>query len=182
MTFGAPVSLLGGPVPEWVNQEEELLRRYVDAGKRIIGVCFGAQLLAKSLGASVSKNDFTEAGWHRVWQGNDLMGDSAECDLPSEMVAFHWHQNTFSIPPGASRIFQSEACENQSFCFGTNVFGFQFHFEVNERTVRAYLAASQLWRKQSPFVQSQDEILKGLDSHLAAQQSCLELFLRRFLQ
>ena len=95
LTFGAPISLLEQRVPGWVEQEKELIELAVDQQKMVIGICFGAQLLAIALGAKVKRNDAPEVGWHPVRKVASKQGASTFNSLPDSFYAFHWHQNTF---------------------------------------------------------------------------------------
>ena len=180
MMFGGGISLTTSDLPPWVDQERQLIRQYVDQGRRVLGICLGAQLLASALGATVKRNLEPEVGWHRVFrpEGATLSGPAAS--LPEEMIAFHWHQDTFGIPQGATHLYQSEACSNQAFALGDRVFGFQFHFEANERTVMTFLAVSKLWRRQANFVQSEERVSEGIERYLATQTEHLASFLRAF--
>jgi GMP synthase-like glutamine amidotransferase len=179
MMFGGGISLTSSDLPAWVEQERALIRQYVDEGRRVLGVCLGAQLLASALGATVKRNHEPEVGWHRVFRPNGCSVSGPAATLPESMIAFHWHQDTFGIPSGAVRLYQSEACSNQAFALEDRVFGFQFHFEANERTVLTFLAVSKLWRRQASFVQSEQQIADGIERYLAAQVEPLKAFLQQ---
>jgi GMP synthase-like glutamine amidotransferase len=97
------------------------------------------------------------------------------------MAVLQWHQDTFDIPPGARRLFKSEACDNQAFTMDDRVFGFQFHLEANAKTVSTFLAVSSHWKQDAPFTQSEVEINQGLETHLPAQAEILERFLESWL-
>jgi GMP synthase-like glutamine amidotransferase len=180
MMFGGGISLTSEDLPPWVDAERELIRRYVDQGRRVLGTCLGSQLVASALGATVRRNPQPEVGWHRVVRVADAPTSGVAASLPEQLVAFHWHQDTFAIPPGARRLYESEACRNQAFAIDDHVFGFQFHFEANERTVRTFVAVSKLWRQQADHVQSEPEILDGIDAYLANQNDQLRRFLTAF--
>lgn len=181
MTFGAPISLLEKNVPNWVQKEEELLRCTLEQDKAVLGVCFGAQLLASVLGGGIVANQTAEVGWHRVWKSKVINHPGRFLNLPNDFNAFHWHRNRFEIPEGATRLYQSEACENQAFQWGERVAGFQFHFEANEKTVRSFLLASDLWKIDSKSVQGREEIFRQTKSFLETQQMHLEEFMREFV-
>lgn len=179
MTFGGAASLTSGTPPPWVEPEQDLLRRYVESGRRVLGICFGAQLLASALGAPVRRNDEPEVGWHQVRQ---VEGGSKVVEaMSTSMTVLQWHQDTFGIPAGASRIFESEVCQNQGFCLADRVFGLQFHLEADARTVQSFVAVSKKRELESRFVQTREEILAGIEIHLAAQTRELNRFLQRFL-
>ncbi|MEC8475652.1 MAG: type 1 glutamine amidotransferase [Planctomycetota bacterium] len=176
LTFGAPISLLEQNVPGWVEQEKELIQLAVDQQKMVIGVCFGAQLLAIALGARVKRNDATEVGWHPIRRVESKQGASTFNSLPDSFNAFHWHQNTFEIPTHAVHLYGSRMCQNQAFQYGDRILGFQFHFEANQKTIRNFLLASKLWRSESDSVQSKEEILRLTELYLLKQQATLKAF------
>ena len=181
MTFGAPISLMDGTVPSWVHQEQRLLRSALDQDKAVLGICFGAQLLASVLGGLVTVNREAEVGWHPVWKCSTGDQPDSFSMLPSSFHAFHWHRNTFEIPKGCAHLYRSEACVHQAFQFGRKVVGFQFHFEANEKTVRRFLLASKLWKLESPSVQGREEILEETEVFLQGQQMHLANFIGEFV-
>ncbi len=178
MTFGGGISLARDELPDWVQAEQNLITKYVNSGRRVLGICLGAQLVAAALGAKVHRNDHPEVGWHAVEPVKE--DDSPIGDLFADSpVVFHWHQDTFDIPSGATHLAKSAATKHQGFAIGDRVVGLQFHLEANEKTVRTFLFASKLWRKQAPFVQSESQIIRGLETHLPHQQQVMEQLLRR---
>lgn len=112
--------------------EKRFLRASIDAGKRIIGVCLGAQLLADVLGGPVTKGAHREIGWHQVQAGPDAAKSRVFSALPQAYEAFHWHGDTFAIPEGALWTAKREACAHQAFsACDDRVVGLQFHLETN---------------------------------------------------
>ena len=171
MTFGGGISLAGDDLPAWVAAEQDLIRTYFDEGRKIVGMCLGGQMIACALGGSVQRNHEVELGWHPVAR----VDSTGKSDMfPDQWMALHWHQDTFQIPPGATHLYRSEACENQAFMLDDRVYGFQFHLEANERTVRTFNKISPLRRRQGTFVQSEQRVLDGIDVYLAHQQNVLE--------
>ena len=183
MTFGGGVSLTQKKsLPDWVAAEQQLIRDFVDSGRRVFAICAGAQLTARALGAGVRRNEEPEVGWHPVQLAAgiedvpEFLGEFAE-----PQVVFHWHQDTFGIPDGATCVLSSTGCANQGFVIGDHVLALQFHLEANERTVQAFLAVSQLWRQSARFVQTEQEIQQGIRRHLPHQQQMLMRMLTSFL-
>jgi|GEM_PF-6074809 GMP synthase-like glutamine amidotransferase len=181
MTFGAPISLVHGEVPNWVSREKELLRWAIEEGRSVLAVCFGAQLLASVLGSQVVQNHTAEVGWHRVWKNQGVTHPHGFASLPDYWQAFHWHRNTFEMPLQAVPLYQSHACKHQSFQLGDRVVGFQFHFEANARTVRNFLTASDLWRLESESVHDREKIISDTEIYLGQQQLHLERFMQEFI-
>lgn len=116
----------------WLAMEKRFLKASIDAGKLIIGVCLGAQLLADVLGGAVTKGKHREIGWHQVQAGPEAAKSCVFASLPTAYEAFHWHGDTFAIPPGALWTAKSEACAHQAFtACNDRVVGLQFHLETN---------------------------------------------------
>ncbi|MCG8650986.1 MAG: type 1 glutamine amidotransferase, partial [Pirellulales bacterium] len=161
MMFGGPLSLSGSDHPPWVAREQQLVRRYVQEGRRVFGICLGSQMIAAALGAKVQRNPSPEVGWYPIERAAGAKSDLIGQVFPDQLTVLQWHQDTFDIPAGASHLFQSEGCRNQAFTIDDRVFGFQFHMEANPRTVATFLAGSKLWQRESAFVQTEDEINAG---------------------
>ena len=175
-SFGGPVSLHHQCLPDWVDDERNLMTRYLTEGNRVMGVCLGAQMLASSLGASTHPNVQREVGWFPITSiGNEFFS------LPKELMVLHWHQNTFDLPENAAHLFRSEACRNQGFSITDQAIGLQFHPEATKKTIKYFLAVSGLCRKPYPHVQSTQDILLGMEQHLETQHAWLRTFLRGWL-
>jgi len=93
-----------------------------------LAVCLGSQLIASSLGARVYPNRHKEIGWCPVH--GVTPPDVSVFSFPPSLDVFHWHGETFELPPGAVRLAYSEGCENQAFQIGNSVIGLQFHLET----------------------------------------------------
>ncbi len=182
MTFGGAISLAGPIHPPWVAHEQALIREYVGHGRRVLGICLGSQMVASALGGRVRRNAEPEIGWHTIEQMGELKSPVVAETFPQQMTVLQWHQDTFEIPPGATHLFRSQACENQGFTIDDRVFAFQFHLEASPRTVDIFLAVSDLAKQPRPFVQSEPEIIRGKEVHLRQQTETLERFLEAFLK
>ncbi len=135
--MGGPMSVADTAKYPWLIREKEFIRRTINQEKPVVGICLGAQLIADVLDAGVRKNRYTEIGWFPVKKSSFLGKNNVFSEIEKEPVFFHWHGETFDIPKKAKRIFKSLGCKNQAFQFGSKVFGFQFHFEMNEETITA---------------------------------------------
>jgi len=141
IVLGGPMGVYDDEAYPWLAGEKRFLRQAVDAGKRILGVCLGAQLLSVVLGGAVTRNRYGEIGWHQVQATPQALppatGSRVFANLPLAYEAFHWHGDTFSIPEGALWTAQSAACAHQAFeaCEG-RVVGLQFHLETNAASMR----------------------------------------------
>ena len=136
------LAIMGGPMNvyeqdryPWLESEKDFIRRTIDADKKVIGVCLGAQLIADVLGGEVFPNDHKEIGWHRVTRTVDSEGSLLGI-LSREMEVFQWHGDMFSIPPGAKHLATSSACPNQAFQYEDHVLAMQFHLDYSADSIQ----------------------------------------------
>jgi GMP synthase-like glutamine amidotransferase len=131
---------MGGPMSvnddlAHIRQELRLIEQAVARGKPVLGVCLGSQLIAKALGGQVYRNPVKEIGWFDVRFTAAARQDRLFSGLDGAETVFHWHGETFDLPPGAELLASSEACRHQAFRVGTNVYGLQFHLEVTPEMI-----------------------------------------------
>jgi len=122
----------------WMNAEIELIRAATNSGRRVLGVCLGAQLLAHALGGQVYPAPNKEIGWFEVEAVymNDAM---RPLELPERFTPLHWHGDMFELPPNAIQLARSASCPNQAFMASPKAVGLQFHIEVTPASVAALL-------------------------------------------
>jgi GMP synthase-like glutamine amidotransferase len=163
VVMGGPMGVADTVDYPWLKQEQQFIRTAIDAGKIVLGFCLGAQLIAAALGARVMANRHREIGWFAIttpMHNKDKLLDEALAGAP---LAFHWHGDTFELPPGSQRLASSEACHNQAFSLDQRVFGFQFHMETTAHSARALLEHCGSELDNSRYVQTADEILANPD-------------------
>jgi GMP synthase (glutamine-hydrolysing) len=140
----AGLVLMGGPMsvndPDpWVKSEIQVVEGAIERGIPVLGICLGAQLVAKALGARIFANRVKEIGWFPVeWQA-DGQTDPLLKGLAEPETIFHWHGETFDLPAGARWLASSERCAHQAFRYGKNVHGFQFHLEVTPEMIEGWV-------------------------------------------
>jgi GMP synthase-like glutamine amidotransferase len=176
------LTIMGGPMSAndeaqfaWLGPEIALVRDAIAADKTVLGICLGAQIIAKALGARVYPGKAKEIGWfpvQRTAQSHLFDG------LPNSFTPFHWHGDTFDLPPGSELLAKSEITENQPFAFSKRVLGLQFHMEATGDSVRALLGGAGHEIGDGTFEQQPDAILAGL-SHCAAISPLLDTVLDR---
>jgi GMP synthase-like glutamine amidotransferase len=135
--MGGPMSVGDTAEHPWLAAERAFIADAVAAGKSVIGVCLGAQLIAAALGARVYPNAEKEIGWFPV-QLTEQARALDLCDgLPASLPVFHWHGDTFELPAGAVHLAESDACAHQAFLLDGRVLGLQFHLESTPTSVAA---------------------------------------------
>jgi GMP synthase (glutamine-hydrolysing) len=149
----------------WLVDEKELVRQAIGVGKAVLGVCLGAQLIARALGAEVRRNRYREIGWFPVTLTPGGERSALLDGWPKTFEAFHWHGDAFDLPAGAVKLAESEACANQAFLYGDRTVALQFHVETTAGSVMRLVSncADDL-AGNGPYVQSADAILKNKDS------------------
>jgi GMP synthase-like glutamine amidotransferase len=150
--------VLGGPMSAndglaWLGREREAIRRAMDAGTAVLGLCLGAQQIARVLGARVFPGPELEIGWWPVKAAPGADGPFAEL-FPKNFEAFHWHGETFEIPDGAEHLARSEGCDAQAFAYGNRVLALQFHLETTPQSAADLITHSDDHLKAGRFVQS----------------------------
>ena len=157
--------VMGGPMGvdeqqqfPWLNGERVFIQQAIADDKVVLGICLGAQLIARAAGAQVTKNRYTEIGWFPVTTQQQLPALLAGV-FPSEFLAFHWHGDTFEIPHGAVPVASSEACSNQAFVLNERVIGLQFHIETTPESAALLVQNCSDELDGSRCVQSAEMIL-----------------------
>lgn len=156
ITMGGPQSVYERKKYPYLAKELALLEDALNTRMPILGVCLGAQLLAEAIGGpgTVRKAEQPEIGWYPLMRSPSPTGDarhSATRDAPASLheplfsifesteTVFQWHGDTFALPKGAVRLASSPLCPEQAFRYRDNVYALQFHLEVTEAMVRAWM-------------------------------------------
>lgn len=141
VVMGGPMNVYEEDIYPWLKPEKSFLGAAIGAGKTVIGICLGAQLIACVAGGLVSKNALPEIGWLPVRLTERALADPLFAGFAPEPVVLQWHGDTFSkLPAGASLLAESEACAHQAFVYKERVFGFQFHLETTDDLLRQFTA------------------------------------------
>lgn len=141
--------VLGGPMN--VDQADRLphlrtemavIREAVVAGKPMLGICLGAQLLAEAMGGNVHPNRVPEIGWYRLHTRQAAHQDRLFRHFEHRPhFVFQWHAYTFAPPPGAVSLAWTRNCRNQAYRLGEAAWGLQFHLEADEALIGRWLAS-----------------------------------------
>jgi len=146
--MGGPMSVNEDEKYPYLRSEMELMREFIAGGKKVFGVCLGAQIMAKALGARVYGGPEKEMGWYDIELTEDGIRDPLmkklalhprAGDFWKRFRVFHWHGETFDIPSGAARLAKSALYPNQAFRYGNDAYAFQFHIEVKKEMIYEWL-------------------------------------------
>ncbi len=142
--------VLGGPMmPDQQQQYPHLLtecqtiEHFINAGKPVLGICLGSQLIAHTLGARLFPASQWEIGWYPLEINPQGQQDRLLQHYPSHQPVYQWHGYTFDLPPDAQHLAKSKHCETQAFHYAEHCWGFQFHLELDQRLIRRWLNLPQ---------------------------------------
>ena len=147
---------------------EEIYTEAIKDGKKLLGICLGAQLIADALGGKVFPNKFKEIGWYPVTLKPEMLSYSPFFGIPKSFMALHWHGDTFEIPSGAENIGSSLACGNQGFIFNDRVIGLQFHLEATDNSITALIENCKNELVEDKWIQKPGEITTNSNRYLPA--------------
>ncbi|MDZ4063434.1 MAG: type 1 glutamine amidotransferase, partial [Coriobacteriia bacterium] len=185
--------VMGGPMNVYQEREhpflaeaKQLISLAIKDGNCVLGVCLGAQLVADVLGGPVTRGVQPEIGWYPVTLTGEGEASAVLGRLPKEFAALHWHGDTFAIPPGATRLASSAACENQAFEYdGGWVVGLQFHLETTRESLNMLVdnagtdlvegewitSAKEILAPEAPFAASRERLFTLLDGMASVRVS-----------
>lgn len=162
--MGGPMGVYDEEKFNWLASEKQLIKEAIEAGKTVIGICLGAQLIAEVLSAKVYPNDYKEIGWYPIELNEQALENRLFKGFAEKLTVFHWHGDTFDLPANAMWLASSEACKNQAFLYNERVLGLQFHFEMTERALKNMVENGSAEFKPAPFIQTEKMILDNKDS------------------
>jgi GMP synthase-like glutamine amidotransferase len=158
--MGGPMSVNDEDSYAWLRPEKAMVRESLALGRKALGVCLGAQMIASALGATVRSNAFKEIGWFPIETTAAGQGHPFFKRMPKALPVFHWHGETFDLPPGAVHLARSAACEHQAYALGVQALGVQFHMEVDEGSLRDMAQGGMAELEPGgPFIQNERVLL-----------------------
>ena len=183
--FSRGIVMMGGPMNvdeafryPFLARERELLRKAVTWEIPVLGICLGAQMLARACGAKVHRGPSPEIGFGSVDLTSNGRSDSLFTDIPFRLQPFHWHGDTFELPKKGILLASNHRYQNQAFRIGRNGYGFQFHLETTEDLLKKWLPILQ---RQAATTEEQLE--KWRDPSLMKDvKKTGEIIFRRFIR
>ncbi len=178
---------MGGPMSvnddlPWIAPLLALIRQAADQQVALLGHCLGGQLISKALGGVVTRNPDKEIGWGRVTVADNPVARHWFGPL-AHFDSFHWHGETFSLPPGATRIMSSAYCANQGFALGPHL-GMQCHVEMTRALIETWChdGEAEIAASPGPGVQASQRIRAEMPARLEVLQRVAEGLYDRWLE
>ncbi len=185
--LGDGLVVLGGPMGAyeetqhpWLVAELAALEKALESRLPILGICLGSQLLAKAAGAQVFRGAQPEVGWHPIYLTPEGSKDPLLMGLPPEMTVFHWHGDTYTLPPKAERLAWSDLSRIQAYRVGSNAYGFQFHLEVTKDMARDWMQKYARELTYQGGVIQPERITNGLDANIGRMRAWADATFGRF--
>ncbi len=187
------VIILGGPMNVYeedkylfLKTEDVFIKKAIKKQIPILGICLGAQLLAKACGGRVNRAENPEIGWHKINLTEQGRQDALFRNINHELDVLQWHNDTFQLPKGGKLLATSGLCKNQAFRFGENAYGLQFHIEVTpdmvESWIEEYLDSNEpdkvidsknllidTYKKEQQFIRQANNVLFNFSQIVARQ-------------
>ena len=174
--MGGPMNVFDFHIHPWMEEEIAWVKEFIEAGKPVLGICLGAQIIAAALGQEVYPGPHREIGWYNLQFFPSLGDFKIFHDLPTTRKVFHWHGDTFNIPEDATRIAATEAFPNQGFIYRNRVIALQFHLEVTPESLKELVDNCRSELVEGPYIQTEKEILSE-HIHFQSNQEVLYKFL-----
>ena len=164
IVMGGPMGIYDYDDYAWLKPEKAFIKQAMDAGKNVLGICLGAQLIADVLGSTADKRavyagKHKEIGWFDIQKSLELDDTVLGDVFPQSLEVFHWHGDMFDVPEGAQALGRSAACPNQGFVFENRVVGFQFHLETTLESATALIKNCGDELDGSTYVQDAETML-----------------------
>lgn len=159
VVLGGPMNIYEDIKYPWLKNEKRFIENAIENGQCVLGICLGAQLIADVLGGKIYRNVHREIGWFPIYRTQAAYRSVLSSFLPSAIEAFHWHGDTFDLPPGAIHLARSEACENQAFVYEERAVGLQFHLETTRISAEDMIKHCRDDIIDGTFVQTPEQLL-----------------------
>ena len=163
IVMGGSMSVQDEKEYPWLMEEKKFIKKAIDAGKTVLGICLGSQLVSDALGAKVYRNQEKEIGWYDIEPTCFAKTSKLLYDMALRTTVFHWHGDTFDLPDGAIHLAYSKACKNQAYLYMGRVLALQFHLEPTKEWIREMVESGADELVAGRYVQTGEDILKNID-------------------
>ena len=178
VVFGSPASCMELEKYPFLLGVRDLVKECVARDRPVLGICFGGQLLAQVLGGEVRRHDVPEVGCLNVRLTDEGRRSPYFAGFPTVFPAAQWHEDTFTIPAGATWLADSEVCPHQAFVAGPHV-GLQFHIEASQRKLQEWMVR---YRETAPKTgKTPEEMLVDFAKTDAVRTRLCDVFVGNFI-
>ena len=140
IVLGGPMGVYDEDQHTWLQQEKDFISACIQSGKKVLGICLGAQLIASCLGTKVTKAIHKEIGWFPVFPTEECKSKQWFYELfKNSPTVFHWHGDQFQIPISGLNLLNSKANTNQALYYNDHIIGLQFHLEIDDKCIEEFL-------------------------------------------
>ena len=181
IVMGGPMNIYEESQYPWLIQEKQFIKQAIAQDKTVIGICLGSQLIADILGSPVYSGKYKEIGWFTIELTPEAINSELFKAFSPQLTVFHWHGDTFDLPPGATRLAYSEACQNQAFLYGNKVLGLQFHLESTPASVTQMIKHCSDELIEAKYIQTSADLLAS-DQHFMTINDVMNTILDRLAQ
>ncbi len=180
IVLGGPMGAFEEDVYPFITEELRLMHLALKESVPVLGVCLGAQLLARVAGARIYSGSKKEIGYYKVSLTEEGRNDPLMEGLPGELAVFQWHGDTFDLPEGAVNLASSELYENQMFRLGSSAYGIQFHLEVTAEMVTDWVKSQKEEIENAGL--DTEKILLANNARLPMVHKSGAVIIKRFLE
>jgi GMP synthase-like glutamine amidotransferase len=159
IVMGGSMSVHNEEQYPWLADEKKFIRQAIDAGKTVIGICLGSQLVSVAIGAKVYQNKEKEIGWFEIELDHEAQSASLFSGMGHRLIVFHWHGDTFDLPENAIHIASSDGTRNQAYIYKGKVLAMQFHLESTLNSLQQMIDHGRNELSKGKYVQTEEEIL-----------------------
>lgn len=174
VVMGGPMNIYEYDKHPWLKAEKKAIGKALESDRAMLGVCLGAQLIADVLGGPVTRNPYKEIGWYEVRTTEEAGEEPVFKHFPETFMAYHWHGDTFAVPPGAISVAETGPCPNQGFVYDRKVVGLQFHIETNFESMHALIENCADEIESGPYIQDAETMRQKAQKHLPAMRPLID--------
>lgn len=182
IVLGGPMGVYDDKQYPFIKDELSLLESALKTDLPTLGICLGAQMLAKAAGADVYKGKAKEIGWYKATLTAEGAKERLFLGLPEDLTVFQWHGDTFDVPDGAVNLLSSKLFQNQAIRVGKNAYGLQFHLEVTGKMIGEWIDVNAGELKALKGLVDAGEILKETTRRIDTLKKHGATVISRFLR